>query len=170
MIQWARTLQQAPAIDLVDKTARLRCGSRGFATRAGIGLLRRSSNHLHDAQRPAGHRRARARPDPCLAKIRAHSHSPPMRAIAANRTPRLLPTKMPTTNHTPPVPRKVYCAVVCQSMMDFMIGKDNRHPPSLGGYKPARWQPLGNQERCASKHEKRFRTGIRIDKRDLAAN
>ncbi len=63
----------------------------------------------------------------------AHSQSLPMRAIAANRKPRLLPTKMPATNHTPPVPSKAYCPVACQSMMDFMVGKDNRHPPTWGG-------------------------------------
>jgi len=92
-------------------------------------------------------------------EMRAHFQSLPMRAIAPTRKPRLLPTKMPATNHRPPVPRKVHCPAACQSMMDFMVGNDNRHPPTLGGLIPERSQSLDNQESALPKQEKHFRTG-----------
>ena len=102
--------------------------------------------------------------------MRAHSQSLPMRAIAANRKPRLLPTKMPATNHTPPVPRKAYCPAACQSMLNFMVGNDNRHSPYLGDSKPARSQSLDNQKGALPKHEDISGLGKRIYKKGLAAN
>ena len=44
-----------------------------------------------------------------LAWMRAHSLLLPMRTIAMNRTPRLVPTRMPATNHAPPAPAR-HCA------------------------------------------------------------